>query len=172
MRTRQANTRCTAVGNGANGVVIITSNGGSSWTRTSYGAGAVLSSVSCIPGTKKPTCFAAGDASDGGPGVTGSSVVIESASGSSHWQVKQTFPYAYGFPVTSISCVDARHCWTAWSGSYQVLNGMSNGGASWTTVTSDAQTAFGGVACLNDKVCVATTDGGLYVTTDDGGPAG
>ena len=52
------------------------------------------------------------------------------------------------------------------------LAGTSDGGASWSSVTSDTTDEGGSVSCLSVKVCVATTDNGLWVTRDDGGLVG
>jgi hypothetical protein len=48
--------------------------------------------------------------------------------------------------------------------------GTSTGGSSWLQVTANPATEENGiVSCLNVNECVATTDSGLWVTSDDGG---
>jgi hypothetical protein len=49
------------------------------------------------------------------------------------------------------------------------LAGTANRGASWSTVTSDTTNEVGWVSCLSVSTCVAVTDDGLWVTSDDGG---
>jgi hypothetical protein len=49
------------------------------------------------------------------------------------------------------------------------LAGTSNGGASWSTVTSDTSNEDGSVSCATADFCVATTDGQVWVTSNDGG---
>jgi hypothetical protein len=75
---------------------------------------------------------------------------------------------------TSISCVTTKNCWAAGSGTTVALAGTANAGKSWATVKSDTSNQDGSVSCLSVSVCVATTDNGLWVTSDDGGltPAG
>jgi hypothetical protein len=52
------------------------------------------------------------------------------------------------------------------------LAGTANKGKTWSTVTSDTTNEDGSVSCLSVEVCVATTDNGLWVTSNDGGLAG
>jgi hypothetical protein len=47
-------------------------------------------------------------------------------------------------------------------------------GSSWSVVTPDTSNEDGYVSCLSLSTCVAVTDNGGWVTSDDGGltPAG
>jgi hypothetical protein len=51
------------------------------------------------------------------------------------------------------------------------LVGTADAGKSWVLVTSDTSNQDGSVSCLSVNVCVATTDNGLWVTSDDRGLA-
>jgi hypothetical protein len=162
---------CVAVG-GVNGgpgpaTVISTTDGGTSWslsTAAALSSAQELFSVSCLPGpsaTGNVVCHAAGSALAAGP------VELTSRDGGSSWTGLQTFDDT-GW-LNSISCANLQHCWSASSGTTVALAGTSNGGKSWSTVTSDTSNEDGSVSCATAEFCVATTDGGLWVTTDDGG---
>ena len=89
-----------------------------------------------------------------------------------HGLTKQVFANGDAEGYNSISCADAKHCWAAWSGLPLALTGTADAGTSWSQVTSDTGNEFGTVSCLSVRVCVVTTDQGLWVTTDDGGLSG
>ena len=71
--------------------------------------------------------------------------------------------------LSSVSCATTRNCWAAGAGSANALTGTANRGASWSTVTSDTTNEVGSVSCLSVSTCVAVTDNGVWVTSDDGG---
>jgi len=114
-----------------------------------------------------PACYAAGSENPS-PQAAGSAILV-SRNGGLTWSQKQAFGYGGGYGTNSISCADASHCWVAWSGTDNALDGTADAGVSWSTVTSDTSSEFGMISCLSVKVCVATTDNGLWVTDDDGG---
>jgi photosystem II stability/assembly factor-like uncharacterized protein len=146
--------------------VISTTNGGATWSRSmdpALSGVQQLFSVSCLradDGT--PTCAAAADALQAAGPVT-----LVSHDGGATWGGMQTFDNTGS--LNSISCVNTRHCWAAGAGTSVALVGTSNGGTSWSSVTSDTTNQDGSVSCLSVKVCVATTDNGLWVTSDNGG---
>jgi hypothetical protein len=154
-----------------NADVISSADGGNTWsmsTDPTLTGLQLLSGVSCLPpsaATGSPTCYAAGY-EPGNPSVP---AVAVSSDGGSTWGGLQTFGDT-GW-LNSISCLNDTHCWAAGAGDTSVgLVGTSTGGSSWLTVTADpANEENGEVSCLNLNVCVATTDSGLWVTSDDGG---
>jgi hypothetical protein len=163
---------CVAVGgiNGGPGpaAVISTTDAGASWSMSAdpeLANAQNLFSVSCLPGpsTVSPLiCHAAGTALEAaGP------VEMTSRNGGASWSGLQTFDNT-GW-LNSIFCADVAHCWAAGAGTTVALVGTSNGGASWSTVTSDTTNEVGSVSCATVDFCVATTDDDLWVTTDDGG---
>lgn len=166
-------TSCVAVGglnySGGTAAAISTTNGGNTWSMSAdptLTGLQDLDSVSCLPpasATGGSTCYAAGFTGAGGPAV------VVSPDGGNTWGSEQTFGDAG--VINSISCVNATHCWAAGAGETPVgLVGTSTGGSSWLTVTANpANDENGIVSCLNVNECVATTDNGLYVTSDDGG---
>jgi hypothetical protein len=162
---------CVAVG-GLNyiqgtAVSIMTADGGASWSLSSFPGVQSLWSVSCPIGAGH-ACFAAG-----GVIVTGNSsasVFVASSDSGKTWGNQHVF--ANGGWFTSISCANPGHCWAATAATAQALAGTADGGASWSTVTSDTTNEYGSVSCLNVSVCVATTDNALWVTTDNGGIEG
>ncbi len=170
-----SDTSCVAVGgpdevNGI-GTVLATYNGGRTWTRFASATIGDFQSVSCAPGIGVPTCFATGSVYDPQSGAA-DSVIATSRTGGVTWSVQQDF--GNQSPFYSITCTDASHCWAGGNGyQNQALDGTADGGRSWSLVTaSEGNTDEGAVSCLSVSVCVATTDNGLWVTTDDGGLAG
>ena len=166
---------CVSVGgiNGGPGpaTVISTANGGATWSLSDSPALDSVQqffSVSCLPGptaVNPVICHAAGSALEAaGP------VELTSRDGGNTWSGMQTFDDTGS--LNSISCADIQHCWAAGSGTSVALVGTSNGGTSWSTVTSDTTNEDGSVSCATADFCAATTDAGLWVTSDDGGLAG
>jgi hypothetical protein len=163
---------CLAVGgiNGGTGpaAVISTINGGTTWSLSTDPALAGLQQVfgvSCRPGpatSSKPVCHAAGAALQ----ATGP-VALASHDGGATWSL--TPPLDSTGWLDSVSCADAQHCWAAGAGTTVALAGTSDGGASWSTVTSDTTNEEGQVSCATTTFCVATTDDALWVTTTNGG---
>jgi photosystem II stability/assembly factor-like uncharacterized protein len=110
-------------------------------------------------------CHAAGFAPQvGGP------VALTSLDGGSTWSVTQPFDTT-GW-LSTISCADTQHCWAAGSGTTIALVGSTDGGSSWSTVTSDTTNEEGQVSCATVTFCVTATDGALWVTNTDGGLSG
>jgi hypothetical protein len=163
---------CVSVGgiNGGAGpaAVISTTNGGASWSMSSspeLASAQDLFSVSCVPGPSAfgpVVCHAAGAAPEAaGP------VELTSHNGGASWSGRRQFDNT-GW-LNSISCADSHHCWAAGSGTTVALVGTRNGGGSWSKVTSDTTNEDGSVSCATADFCVATTDGELWVTNNDGG---
>jgi photosystem II stability/assembly factor-like uncharacterized protein len=161
---------CVAVGglNDGSGTatVISTTDGGATWTRSddpTLSRIEELFSVSCLPAAHaRTTCFAAGTAQQAaGP------VAVLSRDGGVTWGDRQQFDNT-GW-LNSISCATTENCWAAGSGTTVSLVGTADAGKSWASVTSDTSNQDGSVSCLSVNVCVATTDNGLWVTSDDGG---
>ena len=163
-------TSCVAVG-GLNypdgtATVISTADGGATWTLSTDPTLSRLQQlfgVSCLPTAAGVTrCIAAGAAlAAAGP------VTLVSPDGGTSWGQKQKFDNTGWF--NSISCASAHRCWAAGGGTSVALAGTVTGGTSWSTVTSDTTNEDGSVACLTNQICVATTDGGIWVTRNDGG---
>lgn len=85
--------------------------------------------------------------------------------GGATWGEMQTFD-STGL-LNSISCASTQNCWAAGAGTSVALVGTVNGGKSWSPVRSGTTNQDGSVSCLNVQVCVATTDNGLWVMSDD-----
>ena len=160
---------CVAVGglNEGDGLaqVISTTDGGATWSRSTDPTLSGLQdlfSVSCVPGASGlPVCSAAGTALQAaGP------VAVTSTDGGATWSGMETYDNT-GW-LSSISCADSQHCWAAGSGTTVALVGTDNGGASWSSATSDTSNEEGSVSCGTADVCVATTDNALWVTSSDG----
>jgi hypothetical protein len=149
--------------------VITTADGGTTWSRSTdptLSQVQVLFSVSCLPAAHgKTTCLAAATA----PQAAGP-VALLSRDGGVHWGRRRQFDTT-GW-LNSISCATPTHCWAAGSGTTVGLAGTTDKGKTWSTVTSDTTNEDGSVSCLSVDVCVATTDNGLWVTSNDGGLAG
>lgn len=161
---------CVAAGglNEADGTatVISTTDGGSTWNRSADPSLANLQqffSVSCLPADEGGlACTGTGSAlAAAGP------VALVSRDGGATWGDMQTLDNT-GW-LNSVSCATPSHCWAAGAGTSVSLAGTSNGGMSWSTVTSDTTNQDGSVSCLSVRICVATTDNGLWVTASDGG---
>jgi len=161
---------CVVVGglNEADGTaaVISTFNGGATWIRSispTLRSMEELFSVSCLRAAYgMTTCYGAGTTQEAaGP------VAVVSLDGGAAWVESRKFDDT-GW-LNSISCVTAANCWAAGAGTTVALVGTADLGRTWAKVTSDTSNIDGSVSCLSANVCVATTDNGLWVTSDDGG---
>lgn len=163
---------CIAAGglNYADGLaqVISTADGGQTWNLsadpTLTGLQQIFS-LSCVPSGGTATCMGAADnLAAAGP------VVIRSTDGGATWNELGTFDTT-GW-MSSVSCPDTSHCWTAGAGTTVGLVGTSDGGASWSVLDADTSNNYGLVSCPSLTLCVATSDNALWVTSDFGGLGG
>jgi hypothetical protein len=148
---------------------ISTTDGGATWklsTDPALSGAQQLFGVSCLPDAGgNTTCSGVGDIMVS----TGSaeSVVLVSHGGGATWS--QTGAFNDGGWLTSVSCASTQNCWAAGAASTDALLGTSDGGGSWSDVTSGTTNEDGTVSCLSLSACVAVTDNGLWVTSGDGG---
>ena len=165
---------CVAVGGQYGGssmaAVVSTTDGGTTWALS---ASPALNHVqqffglSCLPGRAgHVVCYAGGGTFADKQGMVKAVALISRDDGAS-WRRVATFP-DNGW-LNSISCATTRNCWAAGAGTTDALTGTADHGASWSTVTSDTTNETGWVSCLSVSTCVAVTDDGLWVTSDDGG---
>ena len=166
---------CVAAGglNGGSGParVISTTDGGATW---SLSASAGLSSVellfgvSCLPDAGgNTTCYAGGTVPAQPGSDESTSVVLVSHDDGASWAQLEGLTDNGWF--NSISCASTQNCWAGGAGTTDALAGTSDGGSSWSVVTSDTSNEGGYVSCLSVSTCVAVTDNGVWVTSDDGG---
>lgn len=163
---------CVAVGglNEADGraQAISTTDGGATWSLSpdpTLNGLQQLFNVQCIPVPGSlPTCHAAADALEAaGP------VAVTSTDGGVTWHGVETVDNTGWFDT--ISCGDVQHCWAGGAGTKVSLAGTADGGSTWSAVTADIQNDNSQVSCATTSLCVATTDDGLWVTTNGGGLA-
>ena len=119
-----------------------------------------LQDISCVSAA---SCVAVGGPNQAG----GKGTVVATSNGGRTWT---RFASAKLDNFQSVSAYNAQ---SGGNGGPQALDGTANGGKSWSIVTaSPGNFDEGSVACLTVNLCVATTDDGLWLTTDDGGLAG
>ena len=179
-------TNCVAVGPGGYGqgaapVIVVTTDGGVTWTSERMPGG-----VDSLVGVACPSaavCWAVG--SSGSAFSSGPSVLLQSTDGGATWGAVPVPAPANG--LDAISCGTVTTC-TAVGASGSIVT-TADGGATWTAQTppSDAP-GFAGVACSSAKDCWATggmtnasyfsigpiavglsSSGGTVVATTDGG---
>jgi len=118
--------------------------------------------LSCLAGaTGLPTCHAAAVAPSGG------AVMVSSTDGGTTWSGMKTLDNT-GW-MSSVSCPDVSHCWATGGGTTAGLAGTSDGGNTWSVVTSDTPNEDGSVSCASVSFCVTTPDNALWQTRDGGG---
>jgi hypothetical protein len=165
---------CVAVGGQYGGstmaAVVSTTDGGTTWALSADPAlnrVQQLFGLSCLPGrTGNVVCYAGGATLADKNGMV-KSVALISRTGGASWRRVEVLP-DNGW-LSSVSCATTRNCWAADAGSVNALTGTTDGGASWSTVTSDTTNEVGSVSCLSVSTCVAVTDNAVWVTSDDGG---
>jgi hypothetical protein len=148
---------------------ISTTDGGATWNRSTdptLSGAQQMFGVSCLPDANgNTTCIGVGSALLSPS--SSESLAFISHDGGATWAPNGTFT-DNGW-LQSVSCASTQNCWAVGAASTDALLGTSDAGGSWSTVTSDTTNEQGSVSCLSVSVCVATTDNGLWVTSDDGG---
>ncbi len=140
---------CVAVGLG--GLVITTTDFGSSWKVATSGTTKELTGASCPTAT---TCFAVGY---GG-------TVLKSTDGGTSWSA-ETSPN--GNDLYAVSCPTRSACVA--TGSSGTVIATTDGGSSWSPQTSTVNQDLWGVSCASTTSCVAAGASGAIVYTTDGG---
>ncbi|MEW6553995.1 MAG: YCF48-related protein [Actinomycetota bacterium] len=155
-----ANT-CWAVG--ADGSVLRTTDGGSSWTSRSSGASTLMA---CISAVNQNTAW-----------IGGNGVLMKTSDGGQSW-VTQAADSNY--VVTAISAVDANICWAA-GGSVNSSGGgfiirTVDGGVNWSVVYFDPANKLLSICAIGVNTAWAaggnmpvTPTGGIILRTSDGG---
>lgn len=165
---------CVAVGASGSvfpGVALSTTDGGTTWLSSPDPnlAGVDLYEVSCA-GLEAglPVCTALGGASLNGAGP----IELRSTDGGVTWSGEQFTDIPAPAGLYGLSCPTAKVCWTtnATESGADALYGTADGGSEWYAIARDDEAGgAGSIACASETLCVATVDGGLWVTTDGGG---
>lgn len=157
-------TTCFVVGGDGAATVLVSADGGHSWSTTSVPGVAYLYDVACITAT---TCAAVG-AADGG------SAAIALTRDGHTWSVVGSLPTAP--TLTSVSCVVPSRCIavgsTFGSGAWRAAVLVSaDGGATWGTATPPTHlgepTSVSAVRCPSTQACYAA-GGGVWASHDFG----
>jgi len=153
-----------------------TTDGGATWTlytnlptvpRTPIGT-YELEGISCV---SADSCVVAGSLN----GAFGPARVISTTDGGATWSLSADAGLSGVELLFGVSCLpDAGGNTTCYAGgTVQAQPGTdertSDGGSSWSVMTSDTSNEGGYVSCLSVSTCVAVTDNGVWVTSDDGG---
>ena len=146
-----------AVGNG--GVVLKTSDGGTTWSQEQTPASGQLSKVDFV------------NSNDGW--IVGGATILQTTDGGASWQINSN-PSPYGEYNYSIYCVSSGNqpeCWIAGGNratNYTfVLN--SPGSGNWSLQVAGFAGRLAGVYFINDSLGWAAGDNGLVLSTTNGG---
>jgi photosystem II stability/assembly factor-like uncharacterized protein len=142
-------TECIAVGGSRD--LLVSQNGGRSWSAHSYSDGHYLYGIACVSSTR---CIAVGDAG----------TILISRNENQAWS-----PVSSGTtePLSSVSCPGEGRCYAVGDGG--TVLATDDSGMSWKQVASDSS-VIDGVACVTPTQCAAVTSNSerdLY--TRDGG---
>ncbi len=164
-------TLCEAVGDNDNGfgVVLGTTNGGTTWTSQTVLSGVgSLSGISCVSAT---TCEAVGDYYTGSVYV---GVVLDTTNGGTTW-TSQTVPSGVT-GLNGISCASATLCEAVGENvnGLGAIIGTTNGGTTWTSQTVPSGVgSLNGISCASATLCEAVGDNangpGVVLGTTNGG---
>ena len=138
---------CIAVGGG--GLILATTNGGSTWTQQSSGVTDSINGISCPTAS---ICYAAGDFGE----------IYKTTNGGASWSVQRTTLVFFA----GISCPDTMTCYAAGGGG-EVIRTV-DGGATWAASgTPDPYDLFA-ISCSSTTSCAAVGANGAVVTTTNG----
>jgi photosystem II stability/assembly factor-like uncharacterized protein len=141
-------TVATCVAAGWHGWIVVTHNGGTTWSSPSSGVSIPLNAVSC---PDDQACVATGD---GG-------TLLATANGGHTWSVQASGTTA---KLRAVSCADAAHCTAVGAGGTIIRT--SDAGLHWATVASNTTQDLVSISCPNNTRCEAV--GGrtaLVITT-------
>ena len=136
---------------GAGGVILGTSSGGSTWSAQTSGVTSALQAVAC---PVSADCFAVG---------SGSTVLATTNSGSS-WSAAKITGKATTF--SGVACPSTSDCVTV-GGAGAIW--LTTNGTSWSSQTSGTSNALNGVACPSTSECVAVGASGTILVSTNGG---
>jgi len=142
-------TRCVAVGD--QGLILTTTDGGTTWRRPRSGTQHILTGVAC------PTvliCVAAG----------AETTILATADGGQTWHRAATPAPAF---LVGLACPSATRCIAVGDAGAVVLT--TDGGHSWRRRAVPQQRSLASVACPSVQVCYAVGSVGVIMVTRDGG---
>ena len=153
---------------GTDGVVLLTTDGGLSWTTQTLSS-SQANSLSDIACTSTSDCLAVGDVGS----VSTSAIILATSDGGSTW-VGDTIPTGIT-RLTGIACSSTDDCVAVGYGAAPltgVILVTSDGGASWSSASVPSGTSLiNRVACPSTNDCFATsssTSAPVLVSTDGG----
>jgi len=146
-------THCVAVGDG--GVVMYTTDGGTSWAKRTTNYGNFLAGVSC-PSTVECTAV-------GALGWT-----WRSHDGGNTWNGSRLSNLSYN--LFAVSCPSTSMCVAV--GDHGTAMSTTDGGVLWSLQNSSTLQALFGVSCVDSNICDAVGNGGVTATTTTGGAFG
>jgi photosystem II stability/assembly factor-like uncharacterized protein len=165
--------RCVATGaTGNTGIVLVTGNGGGSWTPSNIPHQPPQSSINQVACLRNSTCFAVNGAV---------AAVYRSANSGVTWtQLPQasnlsSLNSTAGMLLSTISCGSTLFCvagGSAANGHNPIIWYTSNGGQTWTVLSLNHQgflNEIGAISCTSAKNCtLGVTYGSVYTTTSGG----
>ncbi|MGB9178363.1 MAG: YCF48-related protein [Pyrinomonadaceae bacterium] len=141
---------------GADGIILVTTNGGANWTSLSSGTTAFLTGVSFL--------------STGEGWAVGGNVVLHTTNGGTSWTPQAVPANTW---VKDILLLDGQNGWSV--GQLQNIIHTTDGGSLWTTQTGGINSApynnyyLNGVRFSDSLHGIAVGDGGIIFNTGDGG---
>jgi photosystem II stability/assembly factor-like uncharacterized protein len=152
---------CWAVG--ANGTIVGTADGGTTWSPQVSGTKNNLNAIACPTSSR---CVVVGNKA--GAGTNG--IVLTTADGGATWTARNS---GTGNNLTSVSCADATTCWAV--GQNGTVLRSTDAGGTWAAQPSGTTTQLNGIACPGTSTCIVVgkkdghgTDAEIRVTADGG----
>jgi photosystem II stability/assembly factor-like uncharacterized protein len=142
--------------------ILVSTNGGASWTKRSSGTG----SYTALYGIACPTsrdCLAVGG------GAIGGAAILASTNGAASWIRRSSGTGSYT-ALYGVACPTSRDCLAVGSqeGAGAIL-ASTNGGATWQKRASAIQ-ALASITCATSNDCLAGESAAAsFLVTDDGG---
>ena len=135
--------------------VVITTNGGNSWSLVTVDHFAHLTSVSCVDNSS--FCVAVG----------GSKNAFFSTNGGSSWTAEPNGMLSGEVGLNGVSCPSITTCFAV--GDKGAITKTTNGGVSWTSLQTSVTDDFlnlSGVSCPAEGICYSVGSGGILATKD------
>ncbi len=132
--------------------VLVSHDGGNTWTQHVLGTTDQVDSVSCPSAN---TCYGVG-----WPGA-----IYKTIDGGSTWVLQTSGFYGSDNVLTSVSCPDTTDCVAVGIGG---LAFSTSNGSAWVQESTNTPNSLFGVSCATTSACVATGSGGVVTVRSSG----
>jgi photosystem II stability/assembly factor-like uncharacterized protein len=148
------------------GVVLATTDGGTTWDRRYTGTDLALQGITCHVGR---ACLAVGDRWLYKHGQTESygtaAAILASSDTGATWHSRRA---PAGFSLRAVTCPTKRACLAVGAGLASIILSSADGGNSWRSDPTPTSVMLEGIACPGSAICLAVGVNGIILSSARG----